>query len=47
MTKDLAICKYGNEGPLTPGVDYYYTEDFMDEVNKELIKMRTAQLAVA
>ncbi len=36
MTKDLAICIHGNE--VSHGKHYLYTEEFLDEVEKGLVK---------
>ncbi|NBX52620.1 MAG: NADP-dependent isocitrate dehydrogenase [Proteobacteria bacterium] len=37
MTKDLAICVHGNK--VDYGKDYLYTEEFIDEINKNLSKL--------
>lgn len=37
MTKDLAVCIKGNL--VKPQIDYLYTEDFINEISKELLKI--------
>jgi isocitrate dehydrogenase len=37
MTKDLAICIKGNS--VKPQIDYLYTEDFINEIAEELLKI--------